>query len=84
MTPRNQTRPELVPSAAEGRSRREPLYCPNCSLPRRRVHFNGEVYQCHHCKSWWSVAFVAEHERMFVQGGPAGYDPETGFEAQAR
>ena len=57
-------------------------YCPNCSLPRRLLHFNGEIFQCEHCKSWWSAAFVAERKEWFLQGGPAGYDPETGYEAQ--
>jgi len=71
-------------SRKPGTKNQEQLYCPNCSLPRRRLHFNGEVYQCHNCQSWWSPGFVAEHEPMFVQGGPAGYNPETGFEAQDR
>ena len=60
------------------------MYCPNCSMPRRRIHFDGEVWQCQHCRSWWHAHTVADpvHASLFHQGGPAGYDPETGFEAQ--
>ena len=62
----------------------EPLFCPNCSLPRRLLHSDGEVYKCTHCKSWWSPQTVLEYYVLFTRGGPAGYDPKTGFEAQAR
>ncbi len=30
------------------------LRCPNCAMPRRRLHFNGEVWHCTRCRSWWS------------------------------
>lgn len=60
------------------------LFCPNCSLPRRRLHYDGEVWKCTQCKSWWNPHTVRDprYAELFTQGGPAGYDPETGFECQ--
>jgi hypothetical protein len=54
-------------------------------MPRRRLQFDGEVWHCIHCRSWWSAETVADPAcaGLFRRGGPAGYDPETGFEAQA-
>jgi len=62
------------------------LWCPNCAMPRRRLQFDGEVWHCVHCRSWWSPETVADpaYAALFRRGGPAGFDPETGFEAQDR
>ena len=62
------------------------LYCPNCSMPRRRIHYNGEVWSCRRCRSWWSKETVDSetYRPLFERGGPAGFDPETGFESQAQ
>lgn len=60
-------------------------WCPNCSMPRRPLHFNGEVWRCTHCNSWWTPATLRDpsYAPLFRRGGPAGFDPESGFEAQA-
>jgi len=62
------------------------LWCPHCALPRRRLHYDGEVWTCTRCRCWWSPETPADpaYAALFRRGGPAGFDPETGFEAQDR
>ena len=62
------------------------LWCPNCAMPRRALQYDGEVWHCTRCRGWWSPGSLADpaYAALFRRGGPAGFDPETGFEAQAR
>jgi hypothetical protein len=55
-------------------------------MPRRALQFDGEVWHCTHCRGWWSPGSLADpaYAALFRRGGPAGFDPETGFEAQDR
>jgi hypothetical protein len=55
-------------------------------MPRRALQYNGEVWHCTHCRGWWSPGSLADpaYAALFRRGGPAGFDPESGFEAQDR
>ena len=52
---RNTPRPDVKP---QGRRCYPSPVCPNCSLPRRALGWDGEVFKCVGCGSWWHRAFV--------------------------
>lgn len=39
--------------------------CPNCSLPRPALDWNGKVFICGGCGGYWSASFVKAYPSLF-------------------